>query len=79
MKIEGDNVIFSTGLEKYTNKGIIGLTPTLSVMHGYDGYFYEPKEEWMDEEDYEGLTNEEQIELADFMIEQWQKFKLRAK
>jgi hypothetical protein len=75
MIIKGDKVIFTTGREEYANNGIIGLTPKLTVMEGYDGYFYEPQEDWMDEEDYDGITNEEQIELADYMIEKWQKFK----
>lgn len=75
MKIEGDTVIFSTGKTSYANCGIIGLSPRMDVSEGYDGGFYNgpDSEDWKDEE--ERLTKAELIELADYMIEQWQKFR----
>lgn len=76
MKIEGDKVIFSTGKARSANCGIIGLSPEMGVSEGYDGGFYSGPdgEEWRDEE--EKLTKEELVELADYMIEQWLKFRL---
>jgi hypothetical protein len=81
MKIEGNNVLFSTGKVKYAHCGIIGLRPNMQVTDGYCGESHEEREEWMDYEDYEAsapLTAAEQIELADYMIEQWKKFKSNA-
>jgi hypothetical protein len=75
MKIESSRVIFSTGTEKYAYRGVIGLGPDGVITEGYDGDFHHPSEEWMDDEDYDGLTLDEQIELADYTIEQWQKVK----
>jgi hypothetical protein len=76
MKIDGDRVIFSSGREKYANNGIIGLSPDMEVTEGYDGGFHQPHEDWMD--DNSSLTREEQIELADYMIEAWSKFRKSA-
>jgi len=72
MKIEGNYIIFSTGKTRYANGGIIGLAPDMEVSEGYDGEFYNG-DGWRDEE--ESLTKAELVELADFMIEQWQKFR----
>ena len=75
MKIDGDTVIFSTGKERSANCGIIGLEPYhLEVTEGYDGGFH--NDDWWDEPDK--LTAAEQIELADYMIELWGKFKEKA-
>lgn len=76
MKIIDNNVIFSTGKEKYAHVGIIGLSPELEVFNGYDGPFHMP--EALDFEE-ERLTKAEQIELAEYMINEWQKFKDQAK
>lgn len=78
MKIENDKVIFSTGKEKYANCGIIGLSPEMTISEGYDGGFHSQRESWMDDEDFDGLTKAEQIELAEYMIAAWMKFKERA-
>jgi hypothetical protein len=75
MQIIGDKVVFSTGKEKYANLGIIGLSPRMEVSEGYDGGFHRAREDWMDDDDYDGLTREEQIELADYMISAWSKFR----
>lgn len=78
MKIEGDDVIFSTGQKRYANCGIIGIDPSLVVHEGYDGHFFDPTErEWRGDDEHV-LTPAEQIELADFMIQQWGRFKARA-
>uniref|UniRef100_A0A6M3IJT8 Uncharacterized protein n=2 Tax=viral metagenome TaxID=1070528 RepID=A0A6M3IJT8_9ZZZZ len=78
MEIKGSKVLFSTGKEKYANVGIIGLGSDGDVTEGYDGGFYNPSEFLFDDEEPE-LTPGERIELADFMIERWSEFKIKAK
>jgi len=75
MKVEGDNFIFSSGRTRDANCGIIGLSPGLEVSEGYDGGFYSgiDGESWRDEA--ERLTDQDLVELADYMIEQWIKFR----
>lgn len=63
MKVENDELIFSTGKRAYANNGIIGLSPTGEVSEGYDGSF-------------PSLTNEEKLELANYMLARWEEFKL---
>ncbi len=70
MKAEGDDIIFSTGTRKYANDGIIGIDDDLEVTEGYDGGFY-----WYEHNRTNALTKEEHLELADFMIDRWSKFK----
>lgn len=78
MKIEGDDVIFSTGKVKDANCGIIGISPSLGVSSGYDdGFFYKREDGEYRPDDY--LTKEEQIELADYMIGLWSQFKIAAR
>lgn len=69
MKIEGDYMVFSTGKEAYAYAGVIGLDPVLHVFGGYDDSVYEYNND---------LSKAERIELADYMIEQWQKFRALA-
>ncbi len=88
MKIEGDQVTFSTGKQVYVNCGIIGLSPDLDVSAGYDNGWFSPS--WFsptagyDEDDVADpqspryLTRLEQVELADYMLDQWRAFKRRA-
>lgn len=79
MEINGDKVLFSTGTEKDANNGFIGLNQKMCISEGYDGYLYQPREDWMDDKDcYHILSYDEQIELADYMIALWQKFKSQA-
>lgn len=70
MKIEGDNVIFSTGRVVYANYGVIGLFPKdesgWTVMEGWDGTLCEFSDK---------LTQDELVELADHMIALWQDFR----
>ena len=71
MKIEGDNVIFSTGKIIYANLGVIGLSPkdecVWRVREGYDGTLCEFSKT--------KLTQHELVELADYMITLWQEFR----
>lgn len=72
MKIDGDDVIFSTGAVRYANNGIIGLSPDMRVTEGYDGGLWSPEEAaWRDD----CLTPAERVELADYMIERWKTFR----
>lgn len=78
MEIKGDDLIFTTGKVKYANGGIIGIDSNLEVTGGYDHDFHTPRQEWMDDEDFDGLTKQEQFELADHMIKIWGQFKAKA-
>lgn len=68
MEVDRDNLIFSTGKFRYANNGIIGLSEPdedgWEVTEGYDGGI-----------DINDLTKEEKVELADYMINLWQRFK----
>lgn len=69
MKVNGDNFTLEcTGKEHYANFGIIGLSPNGGTYTGYDDNL--AAEQW---------TPEEQIELADHMIQRWQAFKAMAR
>lgn len=67
MKIVGDeHLIFSTGKKVYTQDGVIGIGVENSkfyITEGYNGGLY-PE-----------LTTAEKLELADYMIELWQRYK----
>jgi len=71
-----DTFEFSTGTKAYANRHIIGLGPGLSVTGGYDDGFY--GEGWDYSDETYGLTVAEHTELADYMIEQWTKYKNKA-
>jgi len=74
LKIEKDTVTFSSGRIRSANCGIIGLGPDLHVSQGFDGGFWLGYEAtWTPKKDR--LTKEDLAELADFMIEAWQRFK----
>lgn len=64
MKIEGDELIFSTGKKVYANNGIIGISPDLGITEGYDGGI-----------ETEELTPDEKAELADYAVAQWTKWR----
>jgi len=63
MKIEGDNLIFSTGRKVYANSGIIGIGFGGGITEGYDG--------GLNDRDW---TPAERVELAEYMIEQWKRY-----
>ena len=75
MHIEGDSVIFSTGRRRYANNGIIGIAPDMEITEGSDGGFYRGKDQESWRSPAELLTTAELLELADYMIEQWQQFR----
>lgn len=71
MTIDGNIITFSTGKKESVNLGIIGLDPKLNLTEGYDS------ELWAREydEEFEEFTREELVEIADHMLERWQKFR----
>lgn len=70
MKIKHNEITFSSGKKIYVNNGIVGISPDLKVYEGYDGGLFDMSYT------FEGdITNAEAIELANFMISQWKKFK----
>ena len=75
MKIENNEVTFSTGKTRYANRGIIGLGPDMEVSQGYDGIFYSGEDEELYRDSADLLSNTDLIELADYMIEQWKTFR----
>jgi len=71
MKVTKYNKLkFSTDRELSVSNGVIGINHALDTFEGYDG-------ELIWEEHRRGLTKEEKIELADYMIGLWTKFKKR--
>ncbi len=71
-KIKDQTLIFSTGRRISAQRGVIGISPLLEVFQGHGGVLI-PSEPFLDDND--SLTNQECVELADFMIGQWQAFK----
>ena len=65
----------STGKVLEANRGIIGLNSDMEVHGGYDEILYIRGEMYNEVE----LTVLEQIELADYMIGLWTKYKETAK
>jgi hypothetical protein len=63
---------FSTGRKAYANRCIVGIRPdTLEISEGYDGSF---DAEWARDESTE-FTKQEKLELADFMLATWRRYK----
>ena len=65
MTYNKDTYTLSTGRSFYANRGFIGITGSLELSEGYDG----------DIRNVDEFTQSEKDELADFMIELWQRFK----
>lgn len=69
-------IVFKSGRSITPNCGIVGIGPELGVSEGYDNGMDWPPIEWGDgvkEED--ALTADDMRELADLMIDRWQRFK----
>jgi hypothetical protein len=75
IRITGQALIFSTGRRFNVQRGVVGISPSLEVLQGHSGVLL-PAEPFLDDDD--ALTDAERIELADFMIAQWQAFRARA-
>jgi preprotein translocase subunit Sec61beta len=74
MKIEGDKVFFNSGIVKYAFEGIISIYDDDKLVYGYDGTFAYLPGYW-DEDEEDILTPDECVEIADYMIKQWQEFR----
>lgn len=72
IRIEEQAVVFSTGRRLSTQRGVVGISPSLEVFQGHSGVLV-PSEPFLDDDD--ALTDQERIELAEHMIERWQAFK----
>ncbi len=78
-----DTLIFNDGTEIYAHQGLVSINENLDVREGYDGYLIEDSFDGDDElvvldwdsNCYITFTNEHRIELADYMIDLWTKFK----
>lgn len=67
-----DEIVFSSGKSIYANNNIVGIDAELEISEGYDGSIFI--------EGHNGeelLTKPELIELADMMIDRWQRFKAK--
>lgn len=74
---EEERYEFSNGYSFYANRGIVGLSPDLNISEGYDGGIAAIKtcpccKERSRRDD---LTDKERIELADYMIHQWGRYR----
>ena len=65
MKVDGDDLIFSTGKTLYANQGIIGISPDGVISEGYDDGIED------------NFTPKERRELADYMITLWTKWRIK--
>ena len=71
------NIKLSSGRTITAVMGIIGISPDLEVFEGYDGYVdWPPLEGWAEGNK---LTADDMCELADIMIDRWQRFRAALK
>jgi len=72
---EGIYVFESSRKTFYASNGIIGLSPDSNTVYdGYDGELDSPYAITQNPR-YKGFSKEEKLELADYMIELWNKYK----
>lgn len=65
MKVEGNKIYFSSGTAEHAYEGIIGINSNLHAYEGYDAPLCMGSD----------LSKDDSVELADYMISLWQKFK----
>jgi len=75
MRISQQKIIFSTGKVIQCNEGIIGIAPDLSLSEGCAGYITDELYVLETDSFVPAINQQEKGELADYMIEQWLKFK----
>lgn len=56
----------STGRRVYANNGILGIGPDGGIYEGYDSCVLD-----------DDFTDDERAEIADYMIELWQAYKVK--
>ena len=81
MKFEDDKIVFSSGRTAYANRGIVGLSEPdeggWQISEGYDGgLWHTGSDDWREEGDPNKLSPDDLRELADHMIDMWQRFKV---
>lgn len=62
----GDELVLASGRTLYAHAGIIGIADNGAFSGGYD--------QMLDDDD-DPLTSEERVELGDYMIALWTRFK----
>lgn len=75
MKIQGDDIIFDSGrhVKDACNRGVIGLGPDFGyITSGWDDAICSIERDTFD---YKAISQQEKIEIADYMISQWEKVK----
>lgn len=72
-----NELIFKSGKKLEANKGLIGINSDLEVSGGYDSMIQLDPYDWLPD-DRGGLTIDERIELADYVINLWNQFKQKA-
>lgn len=70
-----DNLKLKSGRELYANLGFIAINEKLDIAEGYDGGLPLAPNHSDYEFDEDKLTKEEALELADIMIDRWNRFK----
>lgn len=71
----GDKIVLKSGFELYANCGFVSINEKLEIAEGYDGGFPLAQYEEYYDPDYPGPSKEDMLELADLIIERWNKFK----
>lgn len=66
IKKDDSTMILKSGKKIYVNHGLISIDDDNNIYEGYDGE--------IDIYDYNELTKDERIEIAEYMIERWKKY-----
>jgi len=77
MIFKGSQCILSSGKILYVNGGILGMSEDLELSQGYDGLVEnEPLGKvFFEDSEAAPLTADERAEIADYMIDLWQKWR----
>jgi hypothetical protein len=78
IRIDGDDIIFSSGRVRDFNGGIVGLSPSLSIHGGFDQDVHAEYHQSEGINEYQGLSADDIRELAELMIMRWQEAKEKA-
>lgn len=80
ISVNGDIITFSSGRSAYANRGIVGINADLELHQGYDGSIDWPIPEWWKVSFPQWITPntlapEDMLELADYMVSLWLRFR----
>jgi hypothetical protein len=71
-----DILKLKSGRELHVNRGFVSINEDLEISEGYDsGLLAAPNEKYY-EYDEDRLTKDEALELADILIDRWNRFKI---